>query len=140
MVGVSSTLEILTEDTFVLLDALEADADAIRALAPRLCLEIGQVVFRPISVRDVDFLLRIIKIGHGRRLDLPRADHRYLRFPFVLVLLTLIYVSLRFIFFRTSSVFLCTDINPHAATCTARTGSQNRVQPSCPQPRLPAFF
>jgi hypothetical protein len=31
------------EDTFVLLDALEADADAIRALAPRLCLEIGRV-------------------------------------------------------------------------------------------------
>ena len=32
-----------TEDTFVLLDALEADADAIRSLAPRLCLEIGRV-------------------------------------------------------------------------------------------------
>ncbi|KAI9511780.1 S-adenosyl-L-methionine-dependent methyltransferase [Russula earlei] len=29
------------EDTFLLLDALEADADAIRALAPRVCLEIG---------------------------------------------------------------------------------------------------
>jgi release factor glutamine methyltransferase len=32
-----------TEDTFILLDALEADADAIRSLAPRLCLEIGRV-------------------------------------------------------------------------------------------------
>jgi len=29
------------EDTFALLDALEADADAIRGLAPRICLEIG---------------------------------------------------------------------------------------------------
>jgi hypothetical protein len=35
----------LTEDTFVLLDALEADADAIRDLAPRICLEIGRVEF-----------------------------------------------------------------------------------------------
>ena len=33
----------LTEDTFALLDALEADADAIRDLAPRICLEIGRV-------------------------------------------------------------------------------------------------
>jgi len=30
-----------TEDTFILLDALEAEADVIRSLAPRVCLEIG---------------------------------------------------------------------------------------------------
>ena len=30
-----------TEDTFILLDALEAEADNIRSLAPRVCLEIG---------------------------------------------------------------------------------------------------
>jgi hypothetical protein len=30
-----------TEDTFILLDALEGEADNIRSLAPRVCLEIG---------------------------------------------------------------------------------------------------
>jgi release factor glutamine methyltransferase len=72
------------EDTFVLLDALEADADAIRALAPRLCLEIGS--------------------GTG-----------------------VISTFLAQIIGTSDSFFLCTDINPHAATCTARTGSQNKV-------------
>ena len=40
-----STVPVLdtkpTEDTFILLDALEAEADIIRSLAPRVCLEIG---------------------------------------------------------------------------------------------------
>lgn len=49
-----------TEDTFVLLDALEADAEHIRALAPRLCLEIGRVLsklcYHP--YQDVDFASR----------------------------------------------------------------------------------
>ncbi|KAI0304666.1 S-adenosyl-L-methionine-dependent methyltransferase [Russula brevipes] len=72
------------EDTFVLLDALEADADAIRALAPRLCLEIG-------SGTGVvsNFLGQIVG--------------------------------------PSNALFLCTDINPHATNCTARTGSQNRI-------------
>ena len=30
-----------TEDTFILLDALEAEADDIRNISPRVCLEIG---------------------------------------------------------------------------------------------------
>ncbi|KAI0281612.1 S-adenosyl-L-methionine-dependent methyltransferase [Russula aff. rugulosa BPL654] len=72
------------EDTFVLLDALEADADAIRSLAPRLCLEIGS--------------------GTG-----------------------VVSTFLAQIIGTSNSFFLCTDINPHAATCTARTGSQNKV-------------
>jgi release factor glutamine methyltransferase len=29
------------EDTFILLDALEEDAEILRALSPRVCLEIG---------------------------------------------------------------------------------------------------
>lgn len=33
-----------------------------------------------------------------------------------------------FLFSNTPTVFLCTDINLHAATCTARTGFQNKVQ------------
>lgn len=39
----SDELSNTTEDSFILLDALEADADAIRSLAPRICLEIGRV-------------------------------------------------------------------------------------------------
>lgn len=72
------------EDTFVLLDALEAEANTIRSLAPRLCLEIGS--------------------GTG-----------------------VVSTFLAQIIGPSNSIFLCTDINPHAATCTARTGSQNKV-------------
>jgi len=72
------------EDSFVLLDALEADADAIRDLAPRICLEIGS--------------------GTG-----------------------IVSAFLGQIVGTSNTLFLCTDINPHAATCTACTGSQNKV-------------
>ncbi|KAI9462338.1 S-adenosyl-L-methionine-dependent methyltransferase [Lactarius psammicola] len=72
------------EDTFILLDALEADADVIRGLAPRVCLEIGSGTGVVSS-----FLAQIVGTSN--------------------------------------SLFLCTDINPHAATCTARTGSQNKI-------------
>ncbi|KAH9968743.1 hypothetical protein BC827DRAFT_1165244 [Russula dissimulans] len=72
------------EDTFILLDALEADADAIRSLSPRVCLEIGSGTGIVSS-----FLGQIIGASNA--------------------------------------FFLCTDINPHATTCTSRTGSQNKV-------------
>ncbi|KAH9081854.1 S-adenosyl-L-methionine-dependent methyltransferase [Lactarius deliciosus] len=72
------------EDTFILLDALEAEADNIRRLAPRVCLEIGSGTGVVSS-----FLAQIVGAPN--------------------------------------SLFLCTDINPHAATCTARTGSQNKT-------------
>jgi len=72
------------EDTFVLLDALEADADAIRDLAPKICLEIGS--------------------GTG-----------------------IVSTFLAQIVGASNAFFICTDINPHAATCTARTGSQNKI-------------
>lgn len=39
-----------TEDTFILLDALEAEADNIRSLAPRVCLEIGCGIFGELLV------------------------------------------------------------------------------------------
>ncbi|KAI0274872.1 hypothetical protein BC834DRAFT_850073 [Gloeopeniophorella convolvens] len=72
------------EDTFVLLDALEADANALRALAPRVCLEIGS--------------------GSGCVSSFLGA-----------------------LLGPSSSLILCTDINAHAATCTARTGAQNKA-------------
>ncbi|KAI0308026.1 hypothetical protein B0F90DRAFT_1807350 [Multifurca ochricompacta] len=72
------------EDTFVLLDALEEEADSIRSLVPRICLEIGSGTGIVSS-----FLGHIIGVSNA--------------------------------------LFLCTDINPHAATCSARTGSQNKA-------------
>ncbi|KAI0257327.1 hypothetical protein BJV78DRAFT_1115589 [Lactifluus subvellereus] len=77
------------EDTFVLLDALEADADAIRSLAPRICLEIGRVHLESGTGVVSSFLGQIIGASNA--------------------------------------LFLCTDINAHAAACTARTGSQNKT-------------
>jgi len=71
------------EDTFILLDALEAEADIIRSLAPRVCLEIGSGTGVVSS-----FLAQIVGASN--------------------------------------SFFLCTDINPHAAKCTARTGLYNK--------------
>ncbi|KAH9044676.1 S-adenosyl-L-methionine-dependent methyltransferase [Lactarius pseudohatsudake] len=73
-----------TGPLFILLDALEAEADNIRRLAPRVCLEIGSGTGVVSS-----FLAQIVGAPN--------------------------------------SLFLCTDVNPHAATCTARTGSQNKT-------------
>lgn len=95
----SSTFKT-TEDTFILLDALEADADAIRSLAPRLCLEIGRVpshlqiaLSTSIPRRDVDSFpsasYKHIKIRYRGRLHFSRADKRKdLQFLFVLVLIS----------------------------------------------------
>lgn len=71
------------EDTFILLDALEQDADVLRALKTPLCLEIGSG-----SGCVSAFLGSIL---------------------------------------GASASYICTDINPHAALCTRRTGEQNKV-------------
>jgi len=36
-----NNMDVLTEDTFILLDALEEDAKELQALKPSVCLEIG---------------------------------------------------------------------------------------------------
>jgi len=71
------------EDTFILLDALERDADLIRNADPTVALEIGCG-----SGCVSAFVGQII----GNR-----------------------------------SVYLCTDINIHAARCTSATGQRNKV-------------
>ena len=40
----------ISEDTFLLLDALEKDAEALRAIKPTVCLEIGQETLHHISL------------------------------------------------------------------------------------------
>ncbi|KAI0757333.1 S-adenosyl-L-methionine-dependent methyltransferase [Daedaleopsis nitida] len=71
------------EDTFILLDALEEDADQLRASHPKICLEIGS--------------------GSG----CVSAFTGTILGP--------------------SSLYLTTDINPHACRSTKATGAQNRV-------------
>ena len=46
---VGSVVIWTTEDTFLLLDALEEDAQEIRDLSPRICLEIGCALASPHS-------------------------------------------------------------------------------------------
>ena len=36
--------DLILEDTFLLLDALEADANDLKTLRPAVCLEIGRVI------------------------------------------------------------------------------------------------
>ncbi|GAA5843397.1 hypothetical protein JCM9279_002090 [Rhodotorula babjevae] len=70
------------EDTFILLDALEQDADLLKG--SRVCLEIGS--------------------GSG-----------------------CVSAFLASICGPSSALYLCTDLNPHAARCTALTGQSNSV-------------
>jgi len=70
------------EDTFLLLDALEKDAEHLRASKPTICLEIGS------GTGCVSSFLGTI-LGPS------------------------------------SSLYLCTDINPFACQCTSRTGVKN---------------
>ncbi|GJE85900.1 S-adenosyl-L-methionine-dependent methyltransferase [Phanerochaete sordida] len=70
------------EDTFILLDALEQDADELREVKPRVCLEIGS--------------------GSGCVSSFVGA------------------------ILGNSCLYLSTDINPFAASCTQRTARQNK--------------
>ncbi|PWN96848.1 putative methylase [Tilletiopsis washingtonensis] len=72
------------EDTFLLLDALDADAALLRDGSRRLCVEIGS--------------------GSGCVSAFAAA-----------------------VVGKNDCAHLCTDINPHAASATARTGSANSV-------------
>jgi len=72
------------EDTFLLMDALEADQQELQSLKPRVCLEIGSG-----SGCVSSFLGNVLK--------------------------------------PSSTLFLTTDINPIASSCTLRTGRQNKI-------------
>lgn len=72
------------EDTFILLDALEADSERLRSLVPSIVLEIGS--------------------GSG-----------------------CVSAFLGALLGPSTCLYMCTDINPHAALCTLKTGHQNKV-------------
>ncbi|KAG6869144.1 hypothetical protein C0993_012242 [Termitomyces sp. T159_Od127] len=89
------------EDTFLLLDALEEDEKALKNLRPIISLEIGSG-----SGCVSAFIGKILGPSVRALLDLqPACPLRINTFP----------------------VYLCSDINPYACTCTRATGTQNKV-------------
>ncbi|KAK7064549.1 ERF1 methyltransferase catalytic subunit mtq2 [Favolaschia claudopus] len=72
------------EDTFILLDALEQDAEQLKSSKPRIALEIGS--------------------GSG-----------------------CVSCFLGSILGPSETLYLCTDINPHACKCSIASGRQNKV-------------
>jgi release factor glutamine methyltransferase len=104
------------EDTFLLLDALEADQHSLRLLQPRVSLEIGSV-YSQSFIFSLSRSLAQVRIRLRHRLYRP---HPRPRRPYVPVS----YLSLRPL---TVPVYLATDINPHACRCTTATGTHNSV-------------
>ncbi|KAF8295667.1 putative methylase [Clavulina sp. PMI_390] len=82
------------EDTFILLDALEKDADVLVNMRPNICLEIGSG-----SGCVSTFLHSVLQQAPSDGITIKPA-----------------------------ALYLCTDINPYAASCTIRTGAQNNVR------------
>ncbi|KAG5654028.1 hypothetical protein H0H81_008043 [Sphagnurus paluster] len=85
------------EDTFLLLDALEADQHDLKRLRPLISLEIGSG-----SGCVSAFIAKIL--GPSVRTSRPTHFSPSL---------------------TSSTVYLCTDINPHACRCTHSTGHHN---------------
>ena len=61
------------EDTFILLDALEEDADALRQAKPLVCLEIGCVKADEFSC-GAHVTLQLPQVRVGLRFQLRRRD------------------------------------------------------------------
>ena len=107
------------EDTFILLDALEAEVQVLKNDHPSVCLEIGYLTF--IFWRLVDgFSVFYIDLALAVSLALLR---RFLGPQYVRRLTS----SLRRQRTNIFRVYLCTDINPHACICSLSTGVQNGV-------------
>ncbi|KAJ3523465.1 hypothetical protein NM688_g8726 [Phlebia brevispora] len=87
------------EDTFILLDALEADTNELQEMKPRIYAEAGL---------DQD------------------ASQRSSGLYWVMAAVCIFGLA-RVLFLTYGSVYLTTDINVHAAQCTARTGKQNKI-------------
>ncbi|KAJ7169500.1 S-adenosyl-L-methionine-dependent methyltransferase [Mycena filopes] len=88
------------EDTFILLDALEQDAEQLTSLNPSVSLEIGSG-----SGCVSTFLGSITGSSALCVSPNPRKSPQLSAY----------------------SVYLCTDINPYACKCSAATGRQNKV-------------
>lgn len=109
------------EDTFILLDALEEDADILRAMKNPLCLEVG-CALRP------GCIARVLNVQ-----GLAQAVCLRSSVPFSARTQVPVLSSTRLPATHDSAAYLCTDINAHAALCTLRTGSQNNARREAPQ-------
>ena len=98
-----------------MLDGLEKDVDALRDLEPSICLEIGSAsdyypshdVWGATSNVTRTASFNLVSSGSGcvsAFLSSLLGDR------------------------GRESLYLCTDINPQAASCTARTGIRNNVR------------
>ncbi|KAI6045090.1 S-adenosyl-L-methionine-dependent methyltransferase [Pisolithus marmoratus] len=89
------------EDTFLFLDALEQDAEALKGQQPLICLEIGSG-----SGCVSAFIGSILGSANTRELVHSLEGRSSL---------------------NPSSVYLCTDLNNYASDCTHRTGRCNKI-------------
>ncbi|KAF8213475.1 S-adenosyl-L-methionine-dependent methyltransferase [Mycena galopus ATCC 62051] len=90
------------EDTFILLDALEQDAEQLKRIRPQISLEIGPVHFNPCQQ--------------------PAKSNWFTRSGSGCVSSFLGSIT-----GPSAVLYLCTDINPHACQCSIATGRQNKV-------------
>jgi release factor glutamine methyltransferase len=105
-----------SEDTFILLDALEQDAEQLKSMRPRISLEIGSV-----QLHSSETGIRRVHVG--------RVPAVY-RVFWAALLVHLCVRSPRLLHHLADSrveVYLCTDINPHACKCSTATGRQNKA-------------
>lgn len=106
-----------TEDTFILLDALEQDANELRDAKPTVSLEIGYALCHTVCFHINQ---RAVPAPDVYRVSLGQYLGRHavstLRFKPSIILTPI------------SLVYLTSDINPRASSCTLQTGRQNKVR------------
>ncbi|KAJ3527950.1 hypothetical protein NMY22_g9585 [Coprinellus aureogranulatus] len=90
------------EDTFLLLDALEADLETLKGAEPRICLEIGCAMVPKSSACSA---------------ETGRSSGSGCVSTFLAQILG-----------PSSALYICTDINPHANRATRATGRQNGAE------------
>ncbi|KAG5458839.1 MAG: hypothetical protein BJ554DRAFT_863 [Olpidium bornovanus] len=114
-----------SEDTFLLLDALEQDARALRDLRPAICLELGLpalvTVKRPLPPRP----RRHIFACQTQFAQNQRNDQSVVSTSSGTGCVT---VFLAKLLAPLSPLFLCTDVSPSACKATAATAGQNEVE------------
>lgn len=118
------------EDTFLLLDALEADRDELLARGATVCVEIGCVADN--DLRPADFILNqhvlIIKLRVWMRLRVSRTITWKIQCTWAQAIVFVRPLSDEPI--GSGTVNLCTDLNPVALKASQVTSNRNSVRAS----------